>query len=120
MQFLKILRAICCCASSVVPVRGISLIKHENICGVEIEFQAYLTLQISVDVGERSASRHGKSPEFPLDMRMGGPQSRSERCGDMSITLTGIEPQFLSQPVPNLVSIKTELTQFQNILVAGF
>jgi hypothetical protein len=34
-----------------------------------------------------------KEPLYPLDMRLGGPQSRSGRCGEeKDLSLSGIEP----------------------------
>jgi hypothetical protein len=52
--------------------------------GVEVEFHAFLTT--SLDGGELSASRpprplysQGRSRWYPLDRRLGGPQSRSGR-----------------------------------------
>jgi hypothetical protein len=52
----------------------------------------------------------GKSPWYPLDRRLGGPQSRSGRCGEekYSQPLSGLEP-----PIIQLVtqSCTTELSQ---------
>jgi hypothetical protein len=57
-----------------------------------------------LDGGEWSASRlcrftpGGKSPRYPLYMRLGGPQSRSGLCGeDTNVSVPGIEPAV--QPV---------------------
>jgi hypothetical protein len=40
------------------------------------------SLTSALDGGEWSASGQGKSPWYPLDMRLGGPQSRSGRSGE--------------------------------------
>jgi hypothetical protein len=42
----------------------------------------------------------GKSPRFPLDRRLGGPQSWPECCGEQKnlLPLAGIEPQFHGHP----------------------
>jgi hypothetical protein len=60
--------------------------------------------------GEWSASRHGRFthrkrvPFYPLDRRLGGPQSRSGRSGEEknSQPLPGLEPPVI-QPVANEV-----------------
>jgi hypothetical protein len=43
----------------------------------------------------------GKSPQYPLHKRLGGPQHRSGRCEKEKILLTlpGIEPRFFYYPV---------------------
>jgi hypothetical protein len=67
----------------------------------------------ALDGGERSASRPGsftpeeRAPRRPLDKRLGGPQSRSERYGEKKILpLPGIElrpssPYPVFRPAPN-------------------
>jgi hypothetical protein len=53
--------------------------------------------------------RYVKGINYPLDMRFGGPQSRSGRCsGEKNLAIPGIEPG-LSNPKP--VSIPTELSR---------
>jgi hypothetical protein len=54
-------------------------------------------------VGEWSASRPGRftpgeEPQYPLDRRLGGPQSRSGRCGEEKnlLPLPGIETRLSS------------------------
>jgi hypothetical protein len=56
-----------------------------------------------LDLGTRwSASRPG-GPRYPMDRRLGGPQSRSRRCGDEKnlFPLLGMEPRP-SNPNPSL------------------
>jgi hypothetical protein len=59
--------------------------------------------------GEWSASRPGRFPRYPLDRRLGGPQSRSGRCGEEKnlLPLPGIE---LRPPSPLPVATPTELS----------
>jgi hypothetical protein len=41
-----------------------------------------------------------KSPRYLLDMKLGGPQSRSGRCGgEKNLALPGIETTWAFQPV---------------------
>jgi hypothetical protein len=65
-----------------------ALTKHHAMMaywGVEVQLYAFLTS--ALDGGEWSASRpgrftpQGKSPSYPLDRRLGGPQGRSGRGG---------------------------------------
>jgi hypothetical protein len=61
--------------------------------GVEVQLHAFLTS--ALDGGEWSVSRpQGKSPWYPLDRRLGGPQGRSGRGGEEknSQLPPGIEP----------------------------
>jgi hypothetical protein len=53
----------------------------------------------------------GKSPKYPLDMKLGEPQYRSGRCGEQKriLSLQGIETQ-LSNGRPFV--IPTELSEF--------
>jgi hypothetical protein len=60
---------------------------------------APLFLTLALDKGEWSATRpccftpQGKSPGYPLDRWLGGPQSQSGRCGDeKNLALPGIKP----------------------------
>jgi hypothetical protein len=68
--------------------------------GMEIELHAFLTS--ALEGGEWSASRRGRftprgnTSRYPMDRRLGGPQSRSERSGEekgKSLSLPGIEPR---------------------------
>jgi hypothetical protein len=54
----------------------------------------------------------GNQPRHPLHRRLGGLQSRAECNGEVRnlIPLRGIENQFLSRPVCNLVAIPTALS----------
>jgi hypothetical protein len=58
-----------------------------------------------------------KSPWYPLDRRLGGPQSRSGRCGEEKnlLPLPGIEPQFLNRPVYSPVAIDVSIDMYHNI-----
>jgi hypothetical protein len=49
---------------------------------------------VSGQIHSPAALPPGKSPSYPLDRRLGGPQSRSERDGEEknSQPLPGIEP----------------------------
>jgi hypothetical protein len=55
----------------------------------------------------------GKSPWYPLDRKLGGPQSRSGRGGEEknSQPPPGIEPFNPDRPAHSLVAIPTELLQ---------
>jgi hypothetical protein len=61
----------------------------------------------------RSLYPQGKSPCYPLDRRLGGPQSRSERGGDEknSQSLLGLERPII-QPVAQRYT--TELSWLSN------
>jgi hypothetical protein len=50
----------------------------------------------------------GNSPWYPLDRRLGEPQSRSGHCGEVEILQSGIKPRP-SSPYP--IAISTELSQ---------
>jgi hypothetical protein len=51
-------------------------------------------MEVSGQLHAPAALPHGKSPWYPLDRRLGGPQSRSGRGGEEknSQPLPGIEP----------------------------
>jgi hypothetical protein len=75
---------------------GVSSQRHEGVLG-EWRYSSTHSLTSALDGGEWSASRpgrftpQGKSPWYPWDRRLGGPQSRSER-GDES---QGLETLFI-------------------------
>jgi hypothetical protein len=46
--------------------------------------------------GPRPLYPRGKSPQYPLDRRLGGPQSRSERRGEEKI----LDPTGVRTPTP--------------------
>jgi hypothetical protein len=79
---------------------------------VEVTLQAYLTWSLYVS-GQRQAPAQvpGSEPRYPLSMRLGGPQSRSEPCEEIKniFPLSGIEARFLGCPV----TIPTEQFQLQ-------
>jgi hypothetical protein len=53
----------------------------------------FLTLALVGD--EWSASRPGKSPHYPLDRRLGRPQSQSGRYGEMKIRDSNSDPSVV-------------------------
>jgi hypothetical protein len=61
----------------------------------------------------------GKSPWYPLDRRLGGPQSRSGRGGEEknSQTPSGIEPLNPDRPAHSLVVIPTDLVIWKQLQV---
>jgi hypothetical protein len=70
-------------------------------------------MEVSCQLHALAALPPGKSPWYPLDMRLGGPQSQSGRGGeeDNSQPLPGLEPQII-QPVAQRYA--TELSRFLN------
>jgi hypothetical protein len=63
----------------------------------------------------------GKSPQFPLDRRLGGPQSQSERCGEVKILgPTGTQTPIPQSSNPYPVTILTELSQFTTSILHCF
>jgi hypothetical protein len=50
-------------------------------------------MEVSGQFDAPDALHQGKSVRYTLDMRLGGPQSRYERCGEeKNLALPGIEP----------------------------
>jgi hypothetical protein len=50
-------------------------------------------MEVSGQLHAPAALPPGKAPRYSLDRRLGGPQSRFERCeGDKNLVLPGIEP----------------------------
>jgi hypothetical protein len=71
--------------------------RHDDVWGSEDIVPPFLIS--ALDGGEWSASRLARftsgerSPWYALDKRLGGPHSRSGRCGeDINLPLPGIEP----------------------------
>jgi hypothetical protein len=73
----------------------------------------------TVDIGNRqrwvvrftpqAALPPGKEPRYPLDRRLGGPQSRSGLCGgDKILSLLGIEHR---SSIPSPITTPTELSR---------
>jgi hypothetical protein len=60
-----------------------------------------------------------KNPWYPLDRRLGGPQSRSGRGSEekCSQPMPGIEPQNPDRPARSLVSIPTELSRLYHLVI---
>jgi hypothetical protein len=59
----------------------------------------------------RSLYPLGNSPRYPLDSRMGGPQSRSEHGREQRnlLLLPRIEPKLFDRAVSSLDTVLTEL-----------
>jgi hypothetical protein len=55
-----------------------------------------------------------RSPRYPLDRMLDGPQYRPERFGEEKniLTLPEIESRTLGSPVRSLVSVPTQLSLF--------
>jgi hypothetical protein len=83
--------------------------------GVEIQLHAFFDLGTRwrwvVSFTPRPLYPPGKNPGYPLDMRLGGTQSRSGRGGEekSSQHLPGLEPPFI-QPVAQRYT--TKLSRF--------
>jgi hypothetical protein len=85
--------------------------------GVKIYLHVFLTS--ALDGGEWSASRPGrftpggKSLRYPLERRLDGPQSWSERYGDERnlLTLPGIKPWSLAHPARSLVTTLADISR---------
>jgi hypothetical protein len=58
-------------------------------------------MEVSGQLHAPAALLQGRSPCYPLDRRLGGPQSRSRRSGEQKSfhPLSGLEPPII-QPVP--------------------
>jgi hypothetical protein len=52
--------------------------------GVDVQIHIFLTSEVSGPLHAPDALPGGKSPRYPLDRRLGGPQSRSGRRGENS------------------------------------
>jgi hypothetical protein len=61
----------------------------------------------------------GKEPRYPLDRRLGGPQSRSGHGGEEknSQLPPGIEPCNPGRPAPILVAIPTTDNEYNNMCI---
>jgi hypothetical protein len=56
--------------------------------GVDVQIHVFLTLALvvgEISFTPRAALLPGKEPQYPLDRRLGGPQSRSGRHGEVKI-----------------------------------
>jgi hypothetical protein len=84
--------------------------------GVEVYLYAFFELEARwrwvASFTPRPLYPQGNSPPFPLDRRLGGPQSRSGRGGQekSSHSPPGIEPLNSDRPACRLVAIPTELS----------
>jgi hypothetical protein len=74
--------------------------------GVEIELHAFLTAALNGGTSRPSLFAMGKRPRYPLDRRLGGPQSRSGHGGEEknSQPLSALEPLII-QPIAQLCTI---------------
>jgi hypothetical protein len=65
----------------------------------------------------RSLYLRGKSPQYPLDRRLGEPQSRCAGLGrrDKSLPLQVIKTWFFGRPARSLITIPTELSWLRAI-----
>jgi hypothetical protein len=86
----------------------------KSIGGVEVQLYEFLTS--ALDGGRWSAScsgrftYRGKSPRYPLDRRLGGPQNRSGHGGEEKNSHNCTRPELiLGRPARSLVSVLTEL-----------
>jgi hypothetical protein len=79
---------------------------------VKVQLHVFLTSALYRD--EWPLHPGGKDTRYPLDRRLGGPQSRSGRGGEVknSHPLPGLEPPII-QPVAQRYT--TELTLLQNV-----
>jgi hypothetical protein len=61
----------------------------------------------------RSIYHGGKDPDYPLNRRLGGPQSRSGRLGEeiKSTALSGNRNKFLGRPASSLVTVTRVMSQ---------
>jgi hypothetical protein len=78
-------------------------LRHEGVWGSGCIEPHFLDLGTSwrrvVSFTTRPLNPMEKSPRYPLDRRLGGPQSRSGQCGEEKIfTLSGLELRPLSRP----------------------
>jgi hypothetical protein len=71
-------------------------------------------MEVSGQLHVPAALPPGKSPWYPLDRKLGGPQSRSGRGGEEknSQPPPGMEPLNPHRPARSLVAIPTELSRF--------
>jgi hypothetical protein len=56
-------------------------------------------MEVNGQIHAPVALSRGSGPRYQLYRRLGGPQSRSGRCGEeKKFALLGIEPEFLGRP----------------------
>jgi hypothetical protein len=65
-------------------------------------------MEVSGQLHAPAALPPGKSPRYPLDRRLGGPQSRSGRFGEEKILDSNSDPSVFQ---PELVAITTTLSR---------
>jgi hypothetical protein len=92
--------------------------------GVELHsfFDLGIRLRRVVSFTPRPLYPQGKSPWYPLDRRLGRPQSRSGRGGEEknSQPPPGIERYFPDHPAPSLVAISTDLSRLLTLYLKIF
>ena len=79
--------------------------------GVEVQIQSFLISAASRP--NRFTPGESPPPQYPLNRRSGGPQSRPERLGRRytSLTPAGYQTTFLRCPALNLLTIEIKLSQ---------
>jgi hypothetical protein len=75
----------------------------------EVEVQLHSLLNLAADGGERSRSSPGEQPQYPMNRRLGGLQSKSGRFGLKNL-LNATGSRTPDRPVRSLVTILTELS----------
>jgi hypothetical protein len=66
-------------------------------------------MEVSGQIHAPAALTHEKEPQYVLDRRLGGPQSRSGRCGEKILTPAG-NRTWAVQPVALPTEINHSLT----------
>jgi hypothetical protein len=63
-------------------------------------------MEVSSQLRALAALSPRKEPRYPLDRRLGGPQSRCGHCGEKKnlMSLPGIKPQFFDHPGTGIYS----------------
>jgi hypothetical protein len=86
---------------------------HEDVWGSGSIAPPFLTAALHgvVSFTHLPLYRRGKSPRYPFDRRLGGPQSRSGRCGGVKnvIPLPGFEPGYVGHPACSIVVVPGEV-----------
>jgi hypothetical protein len=94
---------------------------HAMMMYRRMEVQLHALLILALDESEWSASCHNhftpckEPPQYPLDRRLGGPQSWYKHNTEVKILLTllGIKSRSPSCPANNLVAILNKLSSLQ-------
>jgi hypothetical protein len=90
-------------------------LRHEGVWGSGCIDLHFLDVGTSwrwvVSFTPRSLYLRGKRSHYPLDRRLGGPQSWSGRCEEKILDLTGIRTPTPRSSSPQLVAIPTTLSR---------